>query len=278
MSQVRRDASFEALIRPGEPLPCARALALLRSAAAALDAFQARHGAHGAIGPGAFLLKVEGAVTLCSPGEASAAPGHATRRRYLSPQRLAGEAARPADDLFALGILAVELLVGRPGPGADNASSAGLSGLLAHLDQSELAPDVRRVLRSQVATAPGYRFASGAAFVGELERAYAGQPFGDGLHQAGGAGGNLGHRAASDAAWNRRFGPRGRLRVAPDADLVLAELPDGDGPLSRPPRRRISRRTDYPDLALPGVLVLAIVTVLCSVYLFPLYYMLARHL
>jgi serine/threonine-protein kinase len=275
---VSQGRSFEAIVQTAAPLPRERALQLLRGAADALDSFHARTGVHGSMCLNALVAADDGQVRLLPPGDQAEPSARVDAQRYLSPQRLVGEPARLPDDLFALGVVAVELLAGRPAPDRHGASADNAPALQRHIAEADLPSAVKRVLLTQVSTAPASRFASGAALVSELDRAFATQlarPSDDRIDLArpGAA-----HLQVSETTWNRRFGPHGRLRVAPDANLVLSELPDSTGPLARPARRRVSRRTDYPDLALPGVLVLAIIAVLCSVYLFPVYYMLVRHL
>ncbi len=260
------------------PLPRERAIRLLREAAEALDSFHARTGVHGSIRPDALVEAADGQIRLLPPGELSVSLADPGTGRYLSPQRLAGELPRMPDDLFALGVVAFELLVGQPAPDGNASPADDASTVTRRVAEAGLPSAVTRVLLTQVSTSPASRFASGAALVRELERALVVPTKSAGDDNADRARRGAAHLQVSETAWNRRFGPHGRLRVAPDSNLALTELPDSAGPLARPSRRRVSRRTDYPDLALPGVLVLAIITVLCSVYLFPLYYMLVRHL
>jgi hypothetical protein len=279
VSHAERGRSFEAVLRDGTPLSRERALGMLRGAAEAIDSFHARTGPHGSIHLRALLETGDGQVRLLPPDALSACSDDPRLRHYLSPQRLAGEPARVPDDLFALGVVAIHLLTARTASDLDSSPAANNATVPSQrVADADLPAAVKRALLTQLSTAPASRFASGTALVGELARAFAVSITSAGDDRANRTGQGTAHLQGGEAAWNRRFGPHGRLRVAPDSDLVLDELPDSDGSLSRPSRRRVSRRTDYPDLALPGALVLVIVTVLCSVYLFPLYYMLVRHL
>lgn len=252
-------------------MPVDRAMGLVRGAAGALDAFRAREGLHGALDSEAFVVDGDGRVTLCHPREREDGPGAADLRPYLSPQRRAGEPPRPADDLYALGVVAYRLLLGR-------LPSSAVGG--QRVTRDGVPPEVERVLVTQLSTAPSRRFASGTEFVQELQQAFAagGAPA-SGSRQAGDGGSarlGLAVRPTSETgAWWHPVGAW-RVRAAPITSLALSELPDGARPTARSVGRRVSRRTDYPEITLPGVWVVVIVTVLCSVYLFPLYFMLIR--
>jgi len=95
--------------------------ALLRQLCAALAAVHARGLCHGDLRPETLFLTADGELNLLDLGVASAlgAAGVPLRQRsdarYLSPEQIAGGAAvSAASDLYALGVLAYELLEGRP--------------------------------------------------------------------------------------------------------------------------------------------------------------------
>lgn len=162
-------------------------------------------------------------------------------REYWSPQRQAGEPARPADDLYALGLIARALL----------ASATPADGEAARL------PALDAVLGAHLSWAPSERFASGAALAQELDRVAARTITGQEPAWAAArrvAQARAAHRLALDTPPAHR--PRRRTRSAP--------LP------SHP----IIRSSNYPDMPLAGRWVAIVVIVLCSVYLFPLYFML----
>jgi len=280
---LNRSRTFAEILAEEAPLPDDRALELLRGAATALDAFHARSSVHGSLGAETLRERSDGRVVLDPPDETATLSRSGERTRYWSPQRKAGERARRTDDLFALGVVARECLSERrssdPTPEqidrrtvrSDDPGSTGL------------VPSVDRVLARQLATAPSERYASGAALLQDLERAVRG--WSDTSPDSAAHSNSRAEpvvpsaRSTSPASsWSRRFGGYERRRAAPGARLTLAELPDSHRRIAQPARRRITRRNDYPDLPLPGVAVLAIVAVLCSVYLFPLYFMLFRHL
>ena len=182
---------------------------------------------------------------------------------YRSPRLLAGEAARPLDDLYALGVIAYEILTGALPFESGAVASPARRPIPPGERRAELPAAVEGVLLAQVSAVPSSRFATGLQFVWELERAAAPD--------------RVPGRPASIA---QLMSPPTslptfrRVPAGPGArQLVLAELPDVTRVPRDPPRLRRVRRNDYPDLALPGLWVAIIVVVLCSVYLLPGYYM-----
>ena len=112
--------SLEDRLRRDGAQPPARALAWLEQAAAALDAAH-RHGiVHRDVKPANLLLNERGEVSVADFGIASAAGMDSMTLTgtvlgtagYLSPEQAMGERATPASDLYALGVVAYELLSG----------------------------------------------------------------------------------------------------------------------------------------------------------------------
>ena len=282
--------TLDGLLAESGPLELKLALAVLRPLAREIDRLHARGTIHGAVRPWHVIVVGDPAASGTnveagfSKGSDAVPAGWAlvsTRdgrpadvttpdaeldAAYRSPQLLSGEDARPLDDLYALGVVAYEMLAGRLpfeqgtlGSPARRAAPPGESG-------AGLPDGVERVLLAQVSASPASRFATGQHFIRELERAA--EP-------------NLRSDRATSIA--ELMSPPTALptmrRVSAGLaarQLALAELPD----VARTPRHRARprhvRRTDYPNFGLPGRWVAVIVAVLCSVYMLPGYYMLRR--
>jgi serine/threonine protein kinase len=286
--EAGQSRTLQEILASGEPLPLERALALVRGAALAIDAMHARQAIHGSIEPALFQVDDDDRVTLRPPGTGPLADdGPVTVGEYWSPQQHAGEPARRSDDLFALGLIAGVLLTGhRP--------SELQAGAPRPPGGPSLPTEIEAVVRAQLSWAPSERFASGAELARELERAASRaippltrtspfRPEGEGRGEASSPlprrAGEVEVRAPSEhePAW---AAARRVAQARESRRLMLAELPD------RGRRERIQpvrtahhpiQRRDYPDFPLSGGWVAVLVVVLCSVYLFPIYYMLFPH-
>jgi hypothetical protein len=272
LTETVRPHTLEDLLASEEMLTPERALALVRGAAVAVDALHARRGVHGSIAPSAFQVGGTDGVTLRLPerrpgGRDGRAPSGVDPdcgyddRRYWSPQRRAGEPIRQADDLYALGLIAEALL----------------RRVESWHEEGGLPLAVEVVLQAQLSWAPSARFASGSELTRELERAVAPPPSADeGSDESGPVG---------EQTWLQRDEPpwMAARRVAQARaahQLALAEIPDSGVREHVQPLEIVHhpiQHRDYPDLPLPGGWVAVVVVVLCSVYLFPLYYILFPH-
>lgn len=261
--------TLRALLASGERLPLDRALALVRAVALAVDTLHAHQLVHGALSPDAVQVDGDDRVTLLPPGRTADAVDSPERtpgapdvmdqsRAHWSPQRRAGEPARHADDLYALGLIARAVLTGPPNSRAE----------------PPLPTEIEAVLEAQLAWAPSGRFASGVELANELERA-ARQARGP----EAGPDDTVPHAETARSEPEPAWAAARRVALAREAHrLALAELPQ------RHHRERMRtmahhpvQRRDYPDFPLPGGWVAVLVVVLCSVYLFPLYFMLFPH-
>ena len=112
--------SLEQRIRQDGAQPPGRALAWLEQAATALDAAHARGIVHRDVKPANLLLNERDEVRVADFGIASAAGLHSLTLTgtvlgtagYLSPEQAAGHRSGPASDLYALAVVAYELLSG----------------------------------------------------------------------------------------------------------------------------------------------------------------------
>ena len=239
----------------GAPLTLERALTLVQASALALDRYHSRRAVHGAIGPAAFAVHEDDRVTIVPPADDDLARVSVTA--YWSPQRHAGEPPRPSDDLYALGVIATQLL-----------RAAGAVSTPYDEPGNDLRLDSELLLRPLTAWAPSERPASGAELVRVVGRAV---PLSAAALPSG-AGDMLGPaRPHVEPPW----AAASRVAQARRAHRLAQATPPRP---TRQPRAAQVRaplgRGHYPDMPLPTIWVAAIVVVLCGVYLFPLYYML----
>jgi len=171
------------LRRDGAQRP-ARALAWLEQAAAALDAAH-RHGiVHRDVKPANLLLNERGEVSVADFGIASAAGMDSMTLTgtvlgtagYLSPEQATGERATPASDVYALAVVAYELLSGeRPfeneSPTAEAAAHVN-APVPSIAERCENLPrELDGVFQRALAKDPGQRYPSAREFVAELRGA-----------------------------------------------------------------------------------------------------------
>ncbi len=127
------------------PLPWAAALDIGAQVADALAAAHARGLVHRDVTPGNVMLTDAGAVKVVDFGISAVDGEHEGSQllgtpAYLSPERLAGAPARPATDVYCLGVLLCQLLTGRtPVAGRLPAAVSGLPAELPALVQRCLA-------------------------------------------------------------------------------------------------------------------------------------------
>lgn len=161
------------------------ALEWLRQAASALDAAHAQGVVHRDVKPGNLLLDAEDHVHVTDFGIASAAgldtltlPGTVLGTAgYLSPEQARGEAATPASDRYALGVVAFELLTGRRPYEAETPVTEAFAHLNAEVPSArDLSPALPRgvdtVFRRALAKEPLERPATAGELVEELRDAF----------------------------------------------------------------------------------------------------------
>jgi eukaryotic-like serine/threonine-protein kinase len=176
--------SLEDRLRREGAQPPERTLAWLEQAAAALDAAH-RHGiVHRDVKPANLLLDERGNLRVADFGIASAAGFDSLTLTgtvlgtagYLSPEQAAGERAGPASDLYALAVVAYELLSGRRPFERESATAEAAAHVNAPVPsitelRAGLPRDVDRVFERALAKGPRARYGSAREFVSELRRA-----------------------------------------------------------------------------------------------------------
>ena len=263
------------ILRERGTLPAAEAFELLAQSCRGLDYAHRNGVVHRDVKPGNLLLNPDGMVKLADFGIAKAAEQSDITKvgsvlgtaAYLAPEQTRGEPAGPASDLYALGVVAYQLLAGRlPYDAASLTDLARLqeAGQPPRLD--ELTSGVPPALALAVARAlhrdPAERYADAA----EMETALR-----DGLRGRAPEGGTEATWALSedDTAATRAMGATSATsampRERPSQVRRRLEPLDEPAPARRPARRPAAappqRRKDRGGLGkwLALLLVLALV-------------------
>jgi serine/threonine protein kinase/DNA-binding beta-propeller fold protein YncE len=171
----------------GAPLSLPDAVSLLRPVASALDYAHARGVVHRDVKPANVLIHADGTLVLSDFGLALQPSGPQLQQltasgllvgtpAYMAPEQGRSSQVGPSADLYALGVIAYELLTGS----VPFTGETPLSVMLAHIQDPlpparernpALPPAVETVLQQALAKQPEHRFATGAALVQALEDA-----------------------------------------------------------------------------------------------------------
>ena len=135
---------------------------------------------HRDVSPGNVLVARNGTVKITDFGISRAAGdgqgGEGTRAGksgYLAPERIRGEGATFSSDLFAAGVISVELLLGRrlfEGDGPGEAMERILRFDARTIPLPGVSPGLEEVLRKAVAALPADRYPDAARFLVDLAR------------------------------------------------------------------------------------------------------------
>ncbi len=183
-------AGGPALRRDEAPRGLPFALRVVREIALALDFAHRRGVIHRDIKPDNIMLREDGAAVLTDFGIARAADSKRMTLtgtilgtpHYMAPEQASGSAVDGRADLYALGVVFHELLVGRVPFDADDWVSVGLMHLRAPVPRLPAALAALQPLMDRLlAKSPDDRFATGALLAQaieavEAERADAAQP------------------------------------------------------------------------------------------------------
>ena len=181
--------SLEERIRSEGAQPPERVLTWLEEAATAVDAAHRRGIVHRDIKPANLLLDDRDEVRVADFGIASAAGFDSMTLTgtvlgtagYLSPEQAMGKRATPASDLYALAVVAYELLSGQRPFESDSPTTEALAHVNAPVPsiagrRAGLPPELDRVFRRALAKDPQRRYGSAREFVADLRDALADRP------------------------------------------------------------------------------------------------------
>jgi hypothetical protein len=177
--------SLRELIQREGLLPPKRALAILDQLAEALDHAHRQGVVHRDLKPANMLVGPNDHIILADFGIARALEGSRLTRasmivgtpEYLSPEAVSGGVSGPSSDLYALGILAYELVVGRlpfdrPDPAGMLYDQAYTPPPPPRTFRPGLPVAVETVLLRQLAKAPAERYGDAKAFLAALRTAW----------------------------------------------------------------------------------------------------------
>ena len=156
------------------PLPPHEVSRLIRQVAAALDAAHAAGVVHCDVKPANVIVDPEGMAKLTDFGIARAARDRDEQEllgtaRYIAPERVEGGPVTARTDVYGLGLVAYELLTGRPafdGATSEELVRERLVGPPPSLRHARVGIDERldTIVARALATEPDRRYASAGAF------------------------------------------------------------------------------------------------------------------
>jgi serine/threonine-protein kinase len=160
------------------PLPAHEVARLIRQVAGALDAAHAAGVVHCDVKPANVIVDREGVAKLTDFGIARAARDRDEQEllgtaRYIAPERVEGGPVTARTDVYGLGLLAYELLTGRPafdGATSEDLVRERLVGPPPSLRLARVGIDERldAIVGRALATLPDRRYASAGAFARAL--------------------------------------------------------------------------------------------------------------
>ncbi len=292
---------IEAMARRGRPAPPRTAYRIVADAASALHAayYKVPYGkqaplqvVHRDLKPSNIMVSTQGEVKVLDFGTARFTSDARVARtgvlrfgsmKYMSPERRLGDRGDHASDVYALGLLLLEMLRGRELPLLPldpSEHDADLEQVIAEipdhgLPNEEWAESLRQTLRCMCAPDPSARLDAGQAL--ELLRAFADQAAGESLdafaastigpitrevYGDGSQGDLSGSRVfvgmgGEEAGAPRQLAPVGPGGLSPEAEQVTRPMPvsGGDAPtrqLARPAPAPAARPASDPSSPQPS--------------------------
>jgi serine/threonine protein kinase len=176
--ELVRGRTLRDVIADRGPLRPHEAARLVAQIAAALDAAHEAGVIHCDVKPANVIVDPQGTAKLTDFGIARAARGPREHEligtaRYIAPERIEGRAPTERSDVYSLGLVAYELLAGRP-PNAEMETEdllrVRLDGRTPSLRSARvgMSEEIDRVVSKALARDPQDRYASAGAFAGEL--------------------------------------------------------------------------------------------------------------
>ncbi len=163
----------------GATLPAGGALALVSQAARAIGYAHGRGLSHLGLSPTNVIVTSEGDIKITDFGILSAtlpprpidSSRLAHRLQYLAPEQLSGEASSAATDVFALGVLAFELVTGQRTFGGETPTQIAQAVMAGPPADPPLPRPIVRVLQRCLARSPFERFPDARALADALDAA-----------------------------------------------------------------------------------------------------------
>jgi serine/threonine protein kinase len=129
--ELLEGAELRALMKPGDPIPHARAVEIAAQVADGL-AYAHQHGVvHRDIKPANIMIPGAGGAKIMDFGIARMRTAEVRTQtgvvlgspRYMSPEPVSGKRAEPRSDIFSLGVILYEMLTGKPAFTGDDVTS-----------------------------------------------------------------------------------------------------------------------------------------------------------
>jgi hypothetical protein len=172
------NGSLNDLLKDKKPLSLSRTMELLRPLAEALDYAHSRNVIHRNLKPSNVMFAEDGRLVLTDFGVTGSVNGNAGNTppigtpEYLAPEQILGKQVGPETDLYALGVIAYQMLSGQtPFSGPPDEvyrRQLGQKPIELQLLNPSLPPEVSNALQRALSKNPSERYATAREFVETL--------------------------------------------------------------------------------------------------------------